>query len=243
MTVYISPENRDTRYNLWYVTYPCTAPYIQTRSIEEIKEYGTRISQNKAYDDAAAWERHRCALTVVQMIQHWMNGVNLNIIDLDKYARKIYDDLEAHLKAWGEHMDRAFNSRKVPEADLIAMDEFCALMYKHAKWIEVKHYYSGLLQPKKAIPSRATLGQFWAEQDKIKERQREQGVIDDKLLVQTYNFGGIEYVKDTNRMLEEIRKAGAQAFAGKLPLDIYPARESFVNRMKESGHFRNFTRS
>lgn len=242
MTVYIRPEDRDTRYDLWFVTYPCKVPQIQMRSIDDIRNNGTYVSGNKAYDHASAWEQIRVSIPIVRMVEHWANGANIYVIDLDKHARQIYNAIEAHLNAWGNHMDRSYNTRNVPEEDLIALDEFGMIMWQHAKWIDVKKIYNGLLQPKRAVPSIGSLAAFWNELDRKRAVEKEDQARHEKLNVQEVNFGGISYVKDTDRMLEEIKKHMDQGHVGRNAIDIYARRESFVDRMKESGHFRNYKR-
>lgn len=242
MTIYIRPEDRDTRYNLWYVMYPCKIPQIQMRSIDDIRYHGSYVTGNKAYDHAAAWEQIHVSIPIVKIIEHWFNGANVYIKDLDKHARPIYDAIEAHLQAWGNYMDRSFNTRKVLEEDLIALDEFGMIMWSHAKWIDVKKIYNGLLQPKRATPSIGSLAAFWEERDRKKAAEKAEDQLNEKLHVQTMQFGGIEYVKDTERMLDAIRRHSDQSHAGRNAMDIYARRESFVDRMKESGHFTNYKR-
>lgn len=242
MTVYIDEKDRDTRYALWYVTYLCKIPQIQMRTIDDIRYNGTYISGNPAFDHATNWERIHVRLPVVKMIEHWANGANIQIVDIDKHARTIYNACEAHLNAWGEYMDTSYNTKAVPEEDLIMLDEFAQLMYQHAKWVDVKAYYGGIIKPKAAIPSRGSLAAFWDTLDKKRAAQKEEEESRPDLRSQTVQFGGIEYVKDTNRMLDDLKKYMDNGHIGSNAVDIYARRESFVMRMKESGHFANYQR-
>lgn len=242
MTIYIAEQDRDTRYPLWYETYKCKIPAIQMRTIDDIRYNGTYISGNPAFDHASNWERILVQLPVVKMIEHWSNGANLYIVDIDKHARKIYNDCEAHLNAWARHMEGSYNTKKIPEEDLIMLDEFAQLMYAHAKWVEVSQYYEGILKPKKATPSRGALAAFWENLDKTKAAREEEDRNRINLEPETLSFGGIDYVKDTSRMMEELKKHMGHDHVGKNAVDIYSRRESFVLRMKESGYFSNYQR-
>lgn len=241
MTIYIAEEDRDTRYALWYVPYLCKIPQVQMRSIDDIRFNGTYISGNPAFDHATNWERIHVRLPIVKIVEHWVNGANVFIVDIDKHARPIYDAVEAHLNAWGEYLDTSYNTKPVPEEDLIALDEFAQLMWSHAKWVDVKKYYNGIIKPKAAVPSRGALAAFWDNLDKKREAQAEQEKDKVDFSTQSLRFSnGVEYVRDTNRMLEQLKKHMDQNHIGSNAVDIYSRRESFVARMKESGHFRNF---
>ena len=52
---YIRPENRDTRYALWFDRYQCRVPYIQTLSIDELSENGLPTSGDIHHDHAMQW--------------------------------------------------------------------------------------------------------------------------------------------------------------------------------------------
>lgn len=242
MTIYIPESQRDTRYPLWIETYKCKIPAVQMRTLDDLRYNGTYVSGNPAFDHATNWERIHVYLPVVKMIEHWSNGANVFIVDIDKHARTIYDACEAHLRAWENHLESSYNTRNVPEEDLIMLDEFAQLMYAHAKWVEVKHYYDGILRPKKPTPSRGSLANFWEQLDKKKEAREEEERNQIKLEPETFSFGGIDYVKDSSRMIDELKKHMGTDHFGKNAVDIYSRRESFVLRMKENGYFKNYSR-
>lgn len=129
---YISPQNRDTRYPLWYDRYDCRIPYIQTLDLEDLAEDGLPTSGDKHHDHAMQWEPRLVSLPIHRMAELWNSGANISLVKRDD-AVKIYKAISAHLFAWKEHIEDNFNPVSPPHDDLLCLDNFANTVYEHAK--------------------------------------------------------------------------------------------------------------
>jgi hypothetical protein len=170
MAQYIRPENRDTRYALWHVRYPCRVPYIQTLSIDQLMEDGLPTSGDIHHDHAMQWEPRLLSLPIHRMAELWSAGANISLLKRDD-APKIYEAIMAHLHAWKDHIQNAYHPRNPPYDDLLVLDQFANIVYEHAKFAYdsnfiTKHFK---LSNSTAIGRRAML----AAMSKVDDRRRE----------------------------------------------------------------------
>lgn len=231
MSVYIRPEERDTRYPLWYIPYECRVPYIQSMSIEELSQKGIYISGVPAYDHATAWEPRLMGLSVVRMIEMWHNGANIQLVNADSYVRKIYDDIQAHLQAWTNHINTTYNLRNYPEEELKIMDDFNGVMYEHAKWIDKKVTWDGMIGSRKLTPSIATFSSFWDKRDRT--RTEEERTKTTRMGERYKPKNGLEFVADPTSNAAEIARLNSMDHAGKEPIDIHPARTTWADLLNQ----------
>lgn len=133
MAAYIKPQNRDTRYPLWFVRYRCRVPYIQLLSIEELEEHGLPTSGDIHHDHAMQWEPRLVSLPIHRMAELWSNGANISLVDRSD-APKIFEAISKHLHAWKDHMTNAYHPSKPPYEDLLILDQFASVVYDKAKF-------------------------------------------------------------------------------------------------------------
>ena len=129
---WLPPSERDTRYNIWYKKYKCRLRLIETRSIDELREYGMPTVFDKEYDNATANELVIRMLTVNEMVEYYKKNVSIFVVNYDD-TKLIYDDIMTHLKAWKHYLDTTLmSSGDAPVEDLILLDKFANIVYKHA---------------------------------------------------------------------------------------------------------------
>lgn len=167
---YIRPENRDTRYALWFERYQCRVPYIQTLSIEELEENGLPTSGDRHHDHAAQWEPRLLSLPIHRMAELWNAGANISLVRRSD-APKIYQAISAHLQAWRDHITTSYHPTKPPYDDLLVLDQFANIIYEHAKFaydteFVQKHFK---ISPTGAIGRRAMLAQLMRADDRRRE--------------------------------------------------------------------------
>lgn len=168
--MYIKPENRDTRYALWFERYECRVPFIQTLNIDELVEHGLPTSGDPHHDHAMQWEPRYLSLPIHRMAELWSNGANISLVK-QADAPKIYQAISAHLHAWKDHIAQSYHPAKPPYDDLLVLDQFANIIYEHAKFaydtnfIE-KHFK---LSSSTAIGRRAMLNMM----SKVEDRRRE----------------------------------------------------------------------
>lgn len=230
MTIYIRPENRDTRYNLWHVLYQCRVPYIQSMSVEELAQKGMHVTGIAAYDHATAWEPRLISIPVVRMIELWHSGANVYLVNADQHVRQIYEDIQKHLAAWTQHINQTYNIRHIPEEDLKLMDEFNSVMWEHAKWVDKKVTWDGMLASR-AVPSIASFSSFWEKRDKLanEESAKKANMVGGRFTSKR----GLEFIPDPETHLAELKRVGSISHIGQEAPDIHPARTTWADLMNQ----------
>lgn len=131
--MYIEPHNRDTRYDLWFVRYDITVPYIQTKSLDDLTENGLPTSGDAHFDHAMQWEPIRKSIPIHQMVDLWAGGASVKLVNHSD-APKIYHAITKHLLAWKEHIATSYNPNSPPYEDLLMLDQFAGTIYSNAKF-------------------------------------------------------------------------------------------------------------
>ncbi len=200
-------------------------------SIDELGKKGIYVSGVAAYDHATAWEPRLMSISVVRMTELWHGGANIHLVDADKYVRQIYEDIQKHLNAWTEHLNTTYNVRNYPEEDLKILDDFNSMMYEHAKWIDKKTTWDGMLASRNNIPSIATFSNFWEKRDKLKtEEERQAG---SRMGGRYKTKSGLEFISDPATQAAEVQRLSDMDHTGKEALDIHPARTTWSDLMDQ----------
>lgn len=141
---YIPPHERDNRYPIWHVLYLCRIPNIQTMSPDYIRHFGMPSSGDAAIDRQVTNELKSTMLTIAQMVQYHMQGVQIALVQYSD-AKVIYEAISDYLVAWKRELETALTTRHAPLEDLIEMDKFANAVYEHAKWQFNGEYVESLL--------------------------------------------------------------------------------------------------
>lgn len=167
---FIRPENRDTRYALWFERYACRVPFIQTLSIDELMENGMPTSGDIHHDHATQWEPRLISIPIHRMAELWSAGANVSLVKRED-APRIYEAINAHLMAWKEHIENAYHPRSPPYDDLLVLDQFANVVYTHARFAYDSNFISKhfKLSNSTAVGRRAML----AAMSKVDDRRRE----------------------------------------------------------------------
>jgi hypothetical protein len=149
---WVPPEERDTGWWLFNQLFHCRVQRIQTVSIDEMKDYGTPTSGDPEFDAQMRNERIDRMLTIKQMMEYWDQGVTVGVVS-EKDTKSIYELITNHLLAWKRHLEVEINVRGAPLDDLIKLDAFANIVYKHARFHFTKEYVDSILGRKiEAIP-------------------------------------------------------------------------------------------
>jgi hypothetical protein len=144
---WVPPEQRDTAWWIFKELFHCRVQRIQTISIEEMKEYGTPTSGDPNFDAQMRNERQDRMLTIVQMVEYWENGITVGVA-AEKDTKRIYEYIAAHLSAWRYKLDVELNTRGAPLDELMKLDKFATVVYKHARYHFTQEYVDSLLARK-----------------------------------------------------------------------------------------------
>lgn len=152
---WVPPEQRDSGWWIFNELFHCRVQRIQTLSLDEMKEYGTPTSGDPVFDEQMRNERIDRMLTIAQMMEFYENGVTVGVV-ADTDTKRIYDFITDHLLAWRHHLQTEMNMRiqmQAPLEDLVKLDQFANVVYKHAKFHFTQEYVDSLLGRKiDAIP-------------------------------------------------------------------------------------------
>ena len=128
---YIPPEKRDSAWPLWHKLFTCRVKLISTMSEDYIKLFGMPSTGIPEYDREIPNEMVIRMLTINQMVEFFKQGVTVHVIDY-KDTKTIYELITDHLMAWKQKLAVGFNNRAAPIEDLILLDQFANVVYKHA---------------------------------------------------------------------------------------------------------------
>lgn len=124
---------KDTTVNLWEWYFKVRVPYLQSRSIEELRLTGTVLSGVKEIDNDIKNQWLTTMMPVAYMVELYQKNIPVKVVD-SKDTKLIYDFISEHLHAWRHRLSQGINVGAAPINDLIAMDEFANLVYEHAKY-------------------------------------------------------------------------------------------------------------
>lgn len=108
--------------------------YLQSRSIEDIRKYGYRVSGVEEIDRQLDKQEVTTELTINQMFEKYRAGVTITVLNY-KDTKRIYEIIHAHLTAAAEYLHSGVNTGGVPIEDLIELDIFAGVVYKEARYV------------------------------------------------------------------------------------------------------------
>lgn len=129
------PENeRDHRYGIFHVKYFVKIPYIHTRSVDDIREFGMPSSGFREFDTGQENQMVDRYITINEMLEYFLKGVNIAITDYNK-TKQIYDAISEYIAFWLADIRKNFSTNHVPLEDLQDLDKFANVVYDKAKWL------------------------------------------------------------------------------------------------------------
>ncbi len=123
----------DTTKKLWEYYYRVRMPYLQTRTIEDIREKGVVVSGVSSYDRDIPNQLIVMMLTISQMADYYKENVPIRVCS-EADVKTIYEDISQHIYAWKSRLERGINIGDAPVDDLILLDRFANSIYEHAKY-------------------------------------------------------------------------------------------------------------
>lgn len=133
MERWVPEHERDTRWPIFNCLFYCRVPYLASRTVDDIKQFGMPISGDAAYDRQTANELVHRMITINQMIDYHQRGVQVEVVD-PADTKKIYEHISAHLTAWANVLEGSLNKGNAPVDELLMMDNFANTVYSHAKY-------------------------------------------------------------------------------------------------------------
>jgi hypothetical protein len=122
----------DTTVAIWEHLYKVRIPYLQSRTIDDIREKGTVISGIASYDADIKNQLQTTYLSINQMVDYFKEGVAIRVCDKGD-PKLIYEAISEHIYAWKYQLEKGINIGDAPIEDLVIMDKFAGTVYEHAK--------------------------------------------------------------------------------------------------------------
>lgn len=157
-------NNSGTDTKLWEYFYRVRVPYLQSRSIQDIRTTGVNITGIASIDDDIKNQLVTCMLPVAQMVDYYRNGVHV-LIPASTDIKDIYDTISAHLYAWQKMIQYGINIGDAPVEDLIDMDQFANSVYDHAKYQFTPEILNSLIANRLNEVQRVNASNFFTNQN------------------------------------------------------------------------------
>lgn len=125
-------RKRPTGNDLWDQYFLVRYNYSKSRSAEDIRRYGTRISGIPELDKDLPRETISTEINIDTMFELHRKGVTIYVTNYDD-TEKIYRIIHDHLIAWADYMANGVNVGGAPLKDLVELDMFANVVYDKAK--------------------------------------------------------------------------------------------------------------
>lgn len=118
--------------DLWDRYFIVKMLYLHSRSVEQVRRYGIRVSGIDEIDRNLDRQEITTQLNIDSMFEKHRQGVTIRVLRYDDTA-EIYRIIHSHLIAWAEYLSTGVNIGNAPLKDLIELDAFASVVYDKAK--------------------------------------------------------------------------------------------------------------
>jgi hypothetical protein len=109
------------------------ASEIHTRTVKDIKQYGTYITGYKEIDNDLVNRYVTTYMTIQQMVEYYKNGAIIAIVKQSDLGL-IYEIITKYLKEWAYQLDVSLNIGDAPVGDLIILDNFAEKLFEYTRF-------------------------------------------------------------------------------------------------------------
>lgn len=139
----------DTRKAIWDDVYECSFHYSTSRTVEQIKKYGTPTTGDPDIDKEMLDVMVTRYITIDDMVERLRNNLNFNVVNQSDTV-KIYDAIQAHLEAWHFEIVNYHGHDYAPKEDLVLMDRLANMVHFYSKHLTkgselsaLGHFFAG----------------------------------------------------------------------------------------------------
>lgn len=140
-TNYVKRPYTDTTVGIWDVFYKVRMRELDSRSYEDIKEFGTIVSGYDEIDNTIATRTSVFWVNIDRMAEYKKSNIVFSIVD-EKDTVAIYNAISEHIDAWLYTITNMINLGEPPYDDLVLLDELANEVYEGAKWIITEEFLS-----------------------------------------------------------------------------------------------------
>lgn len=127
-----TPSDHSPAYKIFHYYFECAIPAAFAME-EKSRLTGTLVYENAAKEEGAAREMWWRQQTVAEMIELKKRGATITLKNPQRDAIVIYEMLRDHLNKQRGFAVNSLNGIQAPMEDLVAMDEFAAVVYRVAR--------------------------------------------------------------------------------------------------------------
>ena len=128
----MAKKSLPTYKDLWDRYYTVKMLYLHSRSVEQVRRFGVRISGVDEIDRYLDRQEITTQLNIDSMFEKHRQGVTIRVLRYEDTS-EIYNVIHSHLIAWAEYLSTGVNIGNAPLKDLIELDAFAAVVYDKAK--------------------------------------------------------------------------------------------------------------
>ena len=128
----MAKKSLPTYKDLWDRYYTVKMLYLHSRSVEQVRRFGVRISGVDEIDRYLDRQEITTQLNIDSMFEKHRQGVTIRVLRYEATA-EIYNVIHSHLIAWAEYLSTGVNIGNAPLKDLIELDAFAAVVYDKAR--------------------------------------------------------------------------------------------------------------
>lgn len=154
------PKQIDTTSLLWEYYFKVRMPYLQTRSLQDIRNTGVAVTGIREIDNDIPNQQLTTMLTIAQMAEYFKEGVSIRVVHYED-IKTIYEYISQHIHVWKSRLERGINIGNAPVEDLILLDQFANTIYDHAKYQFTADIADSLIGQHFAKTQRATVNNFF----------------------------------------------------------------------------------
>lgn len=126
-------NRKDTTIGIWDIRYHVTYNYLNSRSINDVKARGVRVTGIKRFDNEVKHEVVRAWLSINEMLDLHKRGIDVGVINRADIV-KIYEAIQDHLYDSITSVKQSINVPVKILEDLVELDKFAKVIYEHAKY-------------------------------------------------------------------------------------------------------------
>ena len=128
-----SYADRDTTKGIWEYLYKVRVPYLQSRTLEDIRDHGVVLSGVPEIDRDIQNQWITTMMCVADMVTYYRASVPIRVVSRGD-IKEIYESISRHIDAWKDRLQIGLNVGDAPIEDLIALDRFANTVYDEAKY-------------------------------------------------------------------------------------------------------------
>ncbi len=139
----INSARRPEMAAIWEHLYAVAIPQRFLIDIESAKARGVPTTGDEDVDNVMLNQMTRTYKTINELFELWRLGADIEVINYDD-TKKMYDAIQAHLRAWLSYLTKGVYLSTCPFEDLLELDQFASVVYDKSKYVFTREVVVGI---------------------------------------------------------------------------------------------------